>query len=266
MTPEQISSAASQLHQAELTGRQCGLMSLAYPGMSLVDAYAIQAAFVALKRKAGARIIGWKVGLTSRTMQRWHDVKTPTSGILLDYMLMKSGVTVAERRFLEPRVEAEITFAIKSDLKGSNVTRADVIAATDYVQPSLEVIDTRMVLVDPETGKRRKLVDSVSDNGSCAGIVLGEQMHNIHSVDLRWVGAILRRDGFVEETGLGAGVLDDPVASVVWLVRSLSAYGEGLKAGNLVLSGAFLRAIDVPQGSKFEVDFGEFGQVDLKFS
>lgn len=265
MTPDQISAAARALLTAEETRQQIGLLSLAYPGMTLDDAYAVQAELVAMKIAAGRRQIGWKIGLTSRAMQEQLKIDTPDSGVLLDDMLFADGATVPKNHFIQPRVEAEIAFLMARDLSGPNITRADVIAATAHVAPALEILDTRIRRSDPATGKTRIITDTVSDNAANAGIVLGPQRHPVDAHDLRWVGAIVKRDGVVEETGLGAGVLDDPVTGIIWLVQRLHRYAQGLKAGDVVLSGSFVRAIEAPSGSRFQADFGAFGSVSINF-
>ena len=265
MTPEEIESAAQMLFDAEKSGIQCGLLSLAYPHMTLDDAYAVQAALVGRKRASGLQPIGWKIGLTSRAMQQALNITTPDSGILFDNMLFESGATVPAGRFIQPRIEAEIAFIMKAPLKGEDVTRQDVIAATGHVAPSLEILDTRILRADPATGKARIITDTVSDNAANAGIVLGNERHAVDRFDLRWTGAILKRDGVVEETGLGAGVLDDPVTGIVWLVKRLARYGGGLASGDIVLSGSFIRPVEAPPGSSFDADFGEFGSVSLRF-
>lgn len=265
MTPEQIHAAAADLYQAERTGRQCGLLSLRHPGMTLDEAYAVQAALVALKRAAGARVIGWKIGLTSRAMQQALTIDTPDSGVLLDDMLFPDGATIPAGQFIQPRIEAEIAFVMKAPLRGAGVTRDDVLAATDYVAPSLEILDTRVQRVDPATGKARIITDTISDNAANAGIVLGQQRHAVDAFDLRWVGAIVTRDGVVEETGLGAGVLNDPVTGILWLVHRLARYGQGISAGEILLSGSFIRPVEATPGSRFHADFGDFGEVRLTF-
>lgn len=266
MTPQEIKQAADMLYQAEKTGVQCGLLSVQYPKITLDEAYAIQAALVAQKRANGARVVGWKIGLTSRAMQQALNITTPDSGVLLDDMVFQSGDTVAKGRFIQPRIEAEIAFVMRAPLCGLDVTRADVIAATDYVSPSLEILDTRILRADPATGRARVIYDTVADNAANAGIVLGAERHDVTAHDLRWVGAIVKRDGVVEETGLGAGVLDDPVTGILWLVHRLAAYGAGISAGDIVLSGSFIRPLEAPSGSVFEADFGAFGRVDLCFA
>lgn len=265
MTPKDHHAAALALLDAEATRHQIGLLSLAHPGMTLDDAYAVQAALVALKLAGGRHRIGWKIGLTSRAMQEQLNIDTPDSGVLFDDMLFADGATVPKNRFIQPRVEAEISFLMARDLSGAHVTRDDVLAATAHVAPALEILDTRVRRSDPATGKARIITDTISDNAANAGIVLGSQRHTVHSFDLRWVGAVVKRDGVVEETGLGAGVLDDPVTGILWLVQRLAQYGQGLAAGDIVLSGSFVRAIEAAPGSRFQADFGSFGSVFLSF-
>jgi 2-oxo-hept-3-ene-1,7-dioate hydratase len=265
MTNDQILAAALALHQAEGTLRQIGLLSLQYPGMTLDEAYAIQHVVVGCKEALGSRRIGWKIGLTSRAMQQALNITTPDSGVLLDDMLFADGAIVPAGRFIQPRIEAEIAFVMKAPLMGAQITRDDVLAATDYVAPSLEILDTRILRADPATGKARIITDTVSDNAANAGVVLGAQRHLVAAHDLRWVGAIVMRDGVVEETGLGAGVLNDPVTGILWLVHRLAAYGMGLSVGDIVLSGSFIRPIEAPPGSQFHADFGPFGAVSLSF-
>lgn len=266
MTPDQITAAAAALVQAERTGVQTGLPSVAHPAITLDEAYAVQAEVVALKRAAGARQIGWKIGLTSRAMQSALAIDTPDSGVLFDDMLFASGATIPPGRFIQPRVEAEIAFVMAAPLAGATVTRADVVAATAHVAPSLEILDTRILRADPASGQPRRIFDTVADNAANAGLVLGPQRHAIAAHDLRWTGAIVRRDGVVEETGLGAGVLDDPVTGILWLVHRLARYGAGLAAGDIVLSGSFIRPVECPPGSHIEADFGPFGAVSIRFA
>ncbi|MBL4766815.1 MAG: 2-oxo-hepta-3-ene-1,7-dioic acid hydratase [Rhodobacteraceae bacterium] len=265
MTPDQITAAAKSLFAAEQTGQQIDLLSLQYPGMTMDDAYAVQAALVAQHMATGRRQIGWKIGLTSRAMQDALKIDTPDSGVLLDNMLFASGDSVAKDRFIQPRVEAEIAFVMNSPLAGAHCSRDDVIAATDYVTPSLELLDTRILRSDPKTGTSRIITDTISDNAANAGIVLGTERHKIDTHDLRWVGAIVTRNGVVEETGLGAGVLNDPVTSVLWLARRMADYGQSIKAGDIILSGSFIRPLEAPPGAEIDADFGPFGSVQITF-
>lgn len=266
MTPEQMQAAAAALVEAERTGVQCGLISLAHPGMTLDDAYAVQDAVVAQKIASGVTRIGWKIGLTSRAMQQALNITTPDSGVLLSDMAFDSGATVPAGRFIQPRVEAEIAFVMRRDLSGADITREDVLAATQAVVPALEILDTRILRADPATGTPRIIFDTVADNAANAGIVLGSERRGPGDVDLRWTGAIVKRDGVVEETGLGAGVLDDPATGIVWLVQRLARYGRGLAAGDIVLSGSFIRPVEAPPGTRIEADYGPLGVVRIAFA
>jgi len=199
-------------------------------------------------------------------MQYALNIDIPDSGILFDDMVFDHGATIPAGRFIQPRIEAEIAFVMKSPIGGSAVTRAQVLAATDYVAPAIEILDTRIVRVDADTGETRKVFDTISDNAANAGVVLGAGKHAVDAFDLRWVGAITSRDGVVEETGLGAGVLNDPVESVVWLAHRMAQYGQQIEPGQIILSGSFIRAVECPAGSQIHADFGAFGSVDISFA
>lgn len=266
MTPDDHAQTARALVRAEKTGKQIGLLTQAHPDMGMDDAYAVQNAICRAKLTEGRRIIGWKIGLTSKAMQYALYIDIPDSGILFDDMLFEHGAIVPAGRFIQPRIEAEIAFVLKAPLGGADVTRADVITATDYVAPSIEILDTRILRVDPDTGQTRKVFDTIADNAANAGVVLGAARHAVDTVDLRWVGAITSRNGEVEETGLGAGVLNDPVESVVWLARRMAQYGQSIAPGQIILSGSFIRPVECPSGTHIHADFGNFGHVDIAFA
>ena len=262
MTPEQIAAAGQSLLLAEQSRIQRGLLSAEHPHATMDDAYAIQRAFVDRKLAEGSRVIGWKIGLTSRAMQQQLNITTPDSGVLLDDMAFDSGATIPADRFIAPRIEAEIAFVMKAPLAGE-VTRDQVLAATDYVTPALEILDTRIVRAEGD--KTRTIIDTIADNAANAGIVTGSQRHT-PTADLRWVGAIVKRDGVVEETGLGAGVLDDPVTGIIWLARRMHHYGQRIEPGQIILSGSFIRALECPPGSHIDADFGPFGRLTCSFA
>lgn len=266
MTPQDHARAAADLLNAEQTGQQIGLLSKRHPEMGMDDAYAVQNAIYRAKLAAGQKVIGWKIGLTSKAMQYALNIDIPDSGILFDDMRFENGATVPAGRFIQPRIEAEIAFVMKTAIGGADVTRAQVIAATDYVTPSIEILDTRILRADPETGQTRSVYDTISDNAANAGLVLGGERHAVEAHDLRWVGAITTRNGEVEETGLGAGVLNDPVESVVWLARRMAQYGQSITPGQVILSGSFIRPIECPAGAEIHADFGAFGSVDIRFA
>ena len=266
MTPDDHAKAAADLLEAEATGCQIGLLSQRHPEMGMDDAYAIQSAIQRKKLQQGRRVVGWKIGLTSKAMQYALNIDIPDSGILFDDMLFENRTTVPEGRFIQPRVEAEIAFVMKAPLGGADVTHAEVLAATDYVSPSIEILDTRILRKDAKTGRTRNVYDTISDNAANAGVVLGPERHAVDAFDLRWVGAITSRNGEVEETGLGAGVLNDPVESVVWLARRMAHYGQAIEPGQIILSGSFIRPVEAPAGTHINADFGPFGAVGLSFA
>ena len=265
MTPDEHKDAARDLLEAENTGIQIGLLTQRYPQMNMDDAYAIQKSIFEAKIAQGRQLVGWKIGLTSKAMQYALNIDVPDSGFLFDDMVFETGSTVPEGRFIQPRIEAEIAFLIRHPIGGESISRQDVIDATDYVCPALEILDTRIIRMDRKTGESRKIFDTISDNAANAGFVLGRKRHEIDDLDLRRVGVIVARDGEIEETGLGAGVLNDPIESVVWLARRIASYGQKLDAGHVVLSGSFIRPIECPPGAKIFADFGEFGQVRISF-
>lgn len=264
LTAEEIGRAAEDLLAAERTRRQIGLLSLRHPEITLDDAYAIQAAQMARKLADGRRIIGWKIGLTSRVMQDALGIDTPDSGVIYDDMDFPDGSAVLAGRFIQPRIETEIAFVMKAPVEGA-VTREEVLAATGFVAPAIEILDTRIVRVDPATKQPRRIFDTVADNAANGGIVLGPQRHAPHAFDLRWVGAIVTKDDEVVATGLGAAVLNDPVTGIVWLARRMKQYGQRIEAGQVVLSGSFIGPVECPPGTRIDADFGPFGAVSVSF-
>ncbi|WP_150525625.1 2-oxo-hept-4-ene-1,7-dioate hydratase [Roseibium sediminis] len=266
MTPQDHACAAEELFNAEKTGKQIGLLSLRYPDIGMADAYAIQNELLKLKLSAGRNVVGWKIGLTSKAMQDALGIDIPDSGILFDDMAFESGATVPGGRFIQPRIEAEIAFVMKSALDGADVTREDVLAATECIVPSIEILDTRIHRTDAATGKTRSVFDTISDNAANAGFVLGQKCHDPEDFDLRWIGALVFRNGEIDETGLGAGVLNDPAESVAWLARRMSGYGQRIEPGHIVLSGSFVRPIECPPATEIHADFGSFGTVDIAFA
>jgi 2-oxo-hept-3-ene-1,7-dioate hydratase len=266
MTPDEHVRAAEDLLGAEASGEQIGLLTKLHPEMEMDDAYAIQNAVYRAKLERGRSVVGWKIGLTSKAMQYALNIEIPDSGILFDDMVFDHGATVPNGRFIQPRIEAEIAFVMKSAIGGAGVTRDDVLKATDYVAPSIEILDTRIVRLDSETGRTRTVFDTISDNAANAGVVIGSARHAVDAFDLRWVGAITLRNAEVEETGLGAGVLNDPVESVVWLARRMAHYGQSIEPGQIILSGSFIRPVECPAGAQIVADFGAFGYVDINFA
>jgi 2-oxo-hept-3-ene-1,7-dioate hydratase len=266
LTIAKINAAALRLVQAEQARVQTGLLSILHPDMTMDDAYAVQAAYVALRHAQGRKTIGWKIGLTSKAMQYALNISTPDSGVLLDDMVFEDGATIPADRFIQPRIEAELAFVLKAPLQGPDVTLADVLNATDYILPALEILDTRILRVDPASGTSRTIVDTICDNAANAGIVTGGRAMRPDAFDPRWAGAIVMRNAEVEETGLGAGVLNQPARGVAWLANRLSLYGQRIEAGQIVLSGSFIRPIEARHGDTILADFGPMGTVGCFFA
>ncbi|HEX7781478.1 MAG TPA: 2-oxo-hepta-3-ene-1,7-dioic acid hydratase [Sphingobium sp.] len=266
LSGEAVRAAAIALEAAERSRTQIPLLSEDHPGMTLDDAYAVQGEWVRRKQSAGDGVIGWKIGLTSKAMQSALSIDIPDSGVLLESMAFANSARIPAQRFIQPRIEAEIAFIMKRPLVGAALTPADVLAATDYVAPALEILDTRITRKDPRTGQIRRVFDTIADNAANGGIVLGAPVRDFRDRDLRWVGAIVSKNGEVEETGLGAGVLNDPLLSVAWLAARLSHYGGRIEAGQVLLSGSFIRPVEAPPGSAIYADFGDFGNVACRFT
>jgi 2-oxo-hept-3-ene-1,7-dioate hydratase len=265
LTETEIAAAANALDAAEKSRTQIGLLSLKHSGMTMDDAYAVQTAWVKQKLAAGRKQIGWKIGLTSKAMQYALNINIPDSGVLLDDMMFDDGANIPADRFIQPRVEAEIAFVMKAPLKGPNVSIFDVLNATDYITPALEILDTRVLRADPETKRTRSIVDTISDNAANAGIVIGGRQMRPDQVDMRWMGAIVSRNAEVEETGLGAGVLNQPARGIAWLANRLAQYGDGIDAGQIVLAGSFIRPVEARHGDTISADFGPYGTIACHF-
>jgi 2-oxo-hept-3-ene-1,7-dioate hydratase len=234
--------------------------------MTLDDAYAVQSAWVELKVAQGRKIRGHKIGLTSKAMQSALGIDTPDSGILFDDMFFADGGVIPAGRFISTRIEAELAFVMKSRLSGPNCTIFDVLNATDFVVPALEILDTRIERLDASTKATRKIVDTVADNAANAGIVVGGRPFRPLDADLRWIGALCYRNGSLEETGLAAGVLNHPANGIAWLADKLSPLNLALEPGQVVLSGSFIRPIEAKSGDTIQADYGPYGMVSCHFA
>ena len=259
-----IQKLAAELHESEQSRVQVEHFSRRYPGMTVEDGYAISRAWVARKIAEGRKPMGHKIGLTSRAMQISSQIDEPDYGTLLDDMFFEPG-DIPTQRFIAPRVEVELAFVLKKQLEGAHISVEDVLAATDYVTPAIEIIDARIEQYDRHNKVMRKVQDTISDNAANAGIVLGGKKVNPREVDLPWCGAILRQNGAVEETGLAAGVQGHPAVGVAWLAMKLAPWGECLQAGEVVLAGSFTRPVAAKQGDLFDADYGPLGRFQFRF-
>ena len=262
---ETLQSLALELQAARKTRIPLRHFSQRFPQMTVEDGYAIQREWVKLELAAGRRILGRKIGLTSRAMQLSSQIDEPDYAPLMDDMFFASGGDIAIDRFIAPRIEVELAFILGKPLEGPGVTLFDVLSATEYVSPALEIIDARIEQFDRDTRAPRKVFDTISDFAANAGIVLGGRPVRPLDVDLRWVGALLHKNGVVEETGLAAGVLNHPANGVAWLANKLAPHGEGLKAGDVVLAGSFTRPTTAVRGDNLHADYGPLGSISFRF-
>jgi 2-oxo-hept-3-ene-1,7-dioate hydratase len=263
-TAEHIQALAHELQRSEQSRVQVEHFSKRFPGMTIADGYAVSRAWVALKIAQGRKPIGHKIGLTSRAMQQSSQIDEPDYGTLLDDMVFDAG-DIPVSRFIAPRVEVELAFVLKKKLEGATVTVDDVLAATDYVTPAIEIIDARIEQFDRHTRAPRRVQDTISDNAANAGIICAGRKVHPGEVDLPWCGAILRQNGAVEETGLAAGVQGHPAVGVAWLAMKLAPWGERLEAGEIVLAGSFTRPVGAKQGDVFDADYGPLGRFEFRF-
>ena len=265
LTPDIIAALATELYQARKTRTAVRHFSARFPGMTVDDGYAVQRAWVALELADGRSIRGRKIGLTSRAMQLSSQISEPDYAPLMDDMFFEPGGDIPISRFIAPRVEVELAFILGKRLQGPGVTLFDVLAATDYVSPAIEIIDARIEQFDRDSKAPRKVTDTISDFAANAGIVLGGRPVKPDAVDLRWVGAMLFKNGVVEETGLAAGVLNHPANGVAWLANKIAPHGERLELGQVVLAGSFTRPATAAAGDSFHVDYGPLGVVAFRF-
>ena len=266
LSAEDVAAAADALYQAEKDRKQIAPLTLGHPGMDMDDAYAIQKAWVDRKVADGESVTGYKIGLTSRAMQLAMNIDTPDFGILLDSMQFDNGATIPAGDFTDPRIETEFAFLLKEALQGDDVTLEQVMAATDYVVPALELIAARSFRVDPDTGYTRTVFDTIADNAANAGYILGGRKIDPATVDLAWAGAMLYLNGEIEETGLAGGVMGHPAHGIRWVCKRFAPHGVGLAPGQVILAGSFTRPVAVKPGDSILADYGPFGTIEVTFS
>lgn len=230
-----------------------------FPEISVADAYQIQLEGIALKTAGGQRIVGKKIGLTSKAMQQLLLVPEPDYGQLLDSMLIPPGEAAPISRLLQPKAEGEIAFFLGRDLTGPGITYLDVLNATEAVAPAIEIVDSRV------RDWKIRIQDTVADNASSALFVVGNKLTSPRELDLRLVGMTFEKNGAVAGTGTGAAVLGHPAHAVAWLANKLGEFGISLKAGEVILSGALTAAPPAQRGDLFTAHFDRLGSVSVTF-
>ncbi len=259
LTEEQSDHAAELLVDAERTRRRMPQLSRAHPGITIDEAYRIQSSYVRQRLDSGARIVGHKIGLTSRVMQIAAGIAEPDYGCIFDDRLFRDGDRLSAAMFLAPKLEVELAFVMGDDLTGPGCAVHDVLRATEFVVPALEIIDFR-------TEPPLVVTDTIADNAAFGALVTGGRIVKPHEVDLRWIGATLSRNGVIEESGLSAAIMGHPAAGIAWLANKLAAHGVVLRRGEIVLCGSFTRAVDVVAGDVFQADFGPLGAIGVSFA
>ncbi|MCB1334838.1 MAG: 2-oxo-hepta-3-ene-1,7-dioate hydratase [Roseivivax sp.] len=259
LTDVQRQAAAEAILQAERSRVPCVQPSRQWPGMTLDDAYDVQRRWAEARIAAGARIVGRKIGLTSRAMQMASKMTEPDYGVILDDQLYRDGAQIAAGTFIKPRLETELAFVMGQDLSGDGCQMHDVMRATEFVSPALEIIDYR-------TEVPRAIVDTIADNAAYGAIVLGGRIFRPFDLDLRWIAATLSKNGVIEESGVSAAIMGHPAAGIAWLVNKLAPLGGGLKKGDIVLGGSFTRPVDIASGDVIFADYGPLGSIGVSFA
>jgi 2-oxo-hept-3-ene-1,7-dioate hydratase len=258
LTDEQRQEGAEQLLRAACERKAVPQLSRTFPGIEIEDAYEIQRLWAQARVAAGARIVGHKIGLTSRAMQMASKMTEPDYGHLLDDMLYDDGARIPVDLFLSPRIEVELAFVLGQPLSGPGIRVHDVMRATEFVTPALEVIDYR-------TEVPRAITDTIADNAAAAAMVIGGRTIRPMDVDVRWVGATLSKNGVIEESGVSAAIMGHPAAGIAWLANKLGQLGHGLEAGQVLLAGSFTRPVSVATGDVVHADYGPLGSLAVSF-
>ena len=258
LTPELRQAAAYSLYDADTQVRTIAQLSRTYADIELADAYAIQQLWLDRRVAEGARLVGRKIGLTSRAMQMASNFTEPDYGYLTNDMMLADGAQIVAARYMSPRLEVELAFIMGEDLQGPGCTVADVMRATEFITPAMELIAYR-------TAVPRVIVDTIADNAAAGAIVTGGRLVRPFDVDIRWIGATLSKNGTIEESGVSAAVMGHPAAGMAWLVNKLALHGSGLKRGQIVLAGSFTRPVSVAAGDVIQADYGTLGSLGVRF-
>ncbi|KQX07675.1 MULTISPECIES: 2-keto-4-pentenoate hydratase [unclassified Leifsonia] len=256
---ETIASIADELAEADRTNRVIPRITARHPGATIDDSYAIQAIWRDKNIAAGRTLVGRKIGLTSKAMQEATGITEPDYGVMFDDTVHPSGSEIPVDRFSNVRVEVELAFVLKAPLEGPDCTLEDALAAIDYAVPALEVLNSHIEL------EGRTIIDTIADNAAYGAMVLGDVHKRPDEIDLRWVPALLYRNGEITETGVAAGVLDHPATGVAWLANKFHQHGTRLEAGEIILAGSFTRPMWVSRGDVVLCDYGPMGSITCRF-
>ncbi len=259
MEPQVIQTIADKLEGARQSKKPIATLTDSYEGFTIADAYQVQLTNINRELKRGRSIVGKKIGLTSKGMQQMLGVAEPDYGILLDNMIADTESPVSLKALIQPRIEAEIAFILKKRLKGPGIGISQVLQATEGVMPAFEIIDSRI------QNWKIKLPDTVADNASSAMLILGSTLTAVNGIDLQTVGMVFEQNGKIIATAAGAEVLGHPAVAVAWLANKLAEYGQSLEAGEVILSGALTKAMEIAENDTFRASFGGLGSVKGRF-
>lgn len=259
LAPDVIATIADELAEAERERRIVPLITARHPEMTVEDSYAVQNEWRRRGVAAGRRLIGRKIGLTSKVMQAATGITEPDYGAIFSDMVFANGAVIEHARFSNVRIEVELAFVLAAAVDGPDATVFDVLRATEYVVPALEILSSRIELPG------RTIVDTISDNAAMGGMVYGGNPVAVGQVDLRWVSALLYRNEVIEESGVAAAVLNHPASGVAWLANKLAQHGDRLEAGEIVLAGSFTRPMWVERGDTVFADYGPLGTITCRF-
>lgn len=254
-----IAAIADELAEADRTHGVIPRITARYPQATIDDSYAIQGMWRDRMLAAGRTLVGRKIGLTSKAMQQATGITEPDYGVMFDDTVWQDGAEIPVDLFSNVRIEVELAFALKAPLQGPDCTLDDALAATDYVVPALEVLNSHIEM------EGRTIVDTISDNAAYGAMVLGATRKRVDEVDLPWVPGILSRNGEIEETGVAAGVLGHPATGVAWLANKFAQHGARLEAGEIILAGSFTRPMWVQRGDTVHCDYGPMGTITCRF-
>ncbi|MFI3891092.1 2-oxo-hepta-3-ene-1,7-dioic acid hydratase [Kocuria rhizophila] len=256
---ERVVAIADELAAAEANRTMIERLTLRYPEMTVEDSYAVQNEWRRRAQESGRRLVGRKIGLTSKVMQEATGITEPDYGAIFADQVHENGSVIEHGQYSNVRIEVELAFVLKDELRGPNVSIFDVLRATEYVVPALEILSSRVQM------EGRTIVDTISDNAALGGMVYGGNPVAPDAVDLRWVSALLYRNETLEDTGVAAAVLNHPANGVAWLANKLAAHGDALEAGSIVLAGSFTKPMWVHPGDTVHADYGQLGAITCRF-